>query len=116
VGTITYYTCARTCGSPWLDRPDVAHFGQLAVDPAVQGRGLGTRLIATAEARARCDGAREIALDTAESAGHLIAWYERLGYRFVEYVDWGVTNYRSVVMSKRLTAGPVAGDGSQSKG
>ncbi|MBW1796697.1 MAG: GNAT family N-acetyltransferase, partial [Deltaproteobacteria bacterium] len=48
------------------------------------------------------DGASELALDTAEQATHLINWYERLGYRFIEYVDWDVTNYRSVIMSKRV--------------
>ena len=55
-----------------------------------------------AETCAERDGAAELALDTAEPARHLIDWYTRLGYRFIEYAQWDVTNYRSVVMSKRL--------------
>jgi ribosomal protein S18 acetylase RimI-like enzyme len=54
------------------------------------------------EDRARRTGADEIALDTAEEAGVLIAWYQRLGYRLVDTADWEITNYRSVVLSKRL--------------
>ena len=86
-----------------MEQAHVAHIGQLAVEPELWGKGIGTRLFMHAEAFARQDGAAEIALDTAESAVHLIAWYERMGYRFVEYVDWDITNYRSVVMSKAVT-------------
>ena len=43
-----------------------------------------------------------VTLDTAEGAEHLIRTYEKRGYRFIEYVQWEVTNYRSVVMSKKL--------------
>ena len=102
IGTITHYSTSATSGSPWLDRPDVALFGQLAVDPAVQGRKIGGLLVRAAEAQARAEGAAIIALDTALPARHLITWYERLGYRTVEYVNWPVTNYRSAVMIKRL--------------
>jgi len=35
-------------------------------------------------------------------ADHLIKMYESRGYRFIEYHQWGITNYRSVVMSKKL--------------
>ena len=56
------------------------------------------------EQRALQQGATELALDTAEGATHLIRWYERLGFRFIQHVSWDETNYRSVVMSKRLPA------------
>jgi hypothetical protein len=46
--------------------------------------------------------ASELALDTAEPALHLIDWYERRGYRFIEYVQWRGKRYRSVIMSKTL--------------
>jgi hypothetical protein len=52
--------------------------------------------------RARELGAREIALDTAEPATHLVSWYTRLGFRFVEHWQWSYTNYRSVVLSRAL--------------
>jgi hypothetical protein len=57
-----------------------------------------------AEACAERDDAAELAVDTAEPARHLIDWYTRLGYRFIEYAQWDVTNYRSVVMSKPIPA------------
>src|SRR4051794_36646698 len=34
VGTITLRDTEHTKGCPWYDRPDVASFGQFAVDPA----------------------------------------------------------------------------------
>lgn len=102
VGTITYYPPSQSKGSPWLDSKEVAHMGQLGVRSDFRMHGLGTELMGTVEKAARHDGARELALDTAEPATHLIEWYERLGYRFIEYADWEMTNYRSVIMSKTL--------------
>jgi predicted N-acetyltransferase YhbS len=102
IGTVLFKSPERTRGSPWLDRPDVAGIAQLAVEPALQRSGLGSRLMQAAETRARECGAREIALDTAEPAEHLVSWYASRGYRFIEYVQWKHANYRSVVMSKAL--------------
>lgn len=101
-GTIVFKNAERTSGSPWYGRPDVASFGQFGVEPSLQARGIGRRLIVLVEECAVASGAKEIALDTAESAYHLIDWYTRLGYRHIEYADWGHTNYRSVIMSKSL--------------
>jgi predicted N-acetyltransferase YhbS len=102
VGTVLFQPPDKASGSPWLDRPDVAALHQLAVEPALQRSGLGGRLVDWAEARALAFGAREIALDTAEPAQHLRAWYASRGYRQIEYAQWSHTNYRSVVMSKTL--------------
>jgi len=102
VGTILYRRPGQSRGTPFYERPGVAKVSQLAVEPKLQQQGIATRLIDHAEKTARDDGALELALDTAEQATHLIEWYERLGYRFIEHADWDVTNYRSVVMSKRL--------------
>ncbi len=102
VGTITYYPPGYGKGSAFLERCDVAHMGQMGVAPEYRGCGVATRLIEQAEAQARLDGAVEMALDTAEPAVQLIAWYQRLGYRIVERIKWDVTNYASVVMSKKL--------------
>lgn len=102
VGTILFADTAATRGCPWYDRPDVASLHQFAVEPELQRLGIGTTLIAVAERRAAEVGAAEIALDTSEHAQHLIEWYARLGYRFVGHADWASTNYRSVVLSKRL--------------
>ena len=101
-GTIVFRAAADTKGSPWYDRPDVASFAQFAVEPGLQSNGLGRRLIAHVEAHAAASGVRELALDTAEPALHLVEWYTRLGYRFIEHAQWQHTNYRSVVLSKTL--------------
>lgn len=105
VGTILFKPAERTGGSPWLDRPEVASLAQFAVVPELQGGGLGARLMDLAERRAAETGAEEIALDTAEPAAHLVTWYGRRGYRLVEHAQWAHTNYRSVIMSKRVGMG-----------
>lgn len=64
VGTILFRPAERTAGCPWYDRPEVASFGQFAVAPEWQSRGLGGRLMDRVEARAAETGAGEIALDT----------------------------------------------------
>ena len=91
--------------SPWPElylRDDVAVFGQFAVDPPLQGGGLGSKLLNQVEARARELGAAEIACDTAEGAKHLIDFYEKKGYRSTDKLQWSGVNYRSVILSKSL--------------
>lgn len=89
-------------GCEFYERDDVASIGQVAVHPDWQGRGLGQALMEHAERAAAEMGALEVAIDTSEHAAHLIRWYESQGYRHVGYADWDVTNYRSVVLSKRV--------------
>lgn len=102
VGTITFRSAERTSGCDWYDRQDVSSFGQFGVEPSLQGRGIGALLMDKVELRARKTGAAEIALDTAEPATHLIELYTNRGYRIVGNVQWDVTNYRSVIMSKTV--------------
>ncbi len=102
IATVTLFPGSPEAFVPWYRQPGVYYFGQFGVLPSEQGKGIGTRLMDELEARARAAGATQLALDTAEGASHLIAWYERRGHRFVGYVDWPVTNYRSVVLSKPL--------------
>lgn len=104
VGTIVVEDQKQTHGCPWYDRADVASFHQFAVDPVRQGEGIGLKLVLRAEEAAQESGAQEIALDTSEWAYHLIDWYGSLGYRIVEETQWREVNYRSVIMSKTLTA------------
>jgi GNAT superfamily N-acetyltransferase len=103
VGTITLKSLERTKGSSWYDRPNVASFGQFAVQPELQKKGIGTKLLDTIENRARELSIDELALDTADGASNLIAMYESRGYRFIEYANWETTNYRSVILSKKLS-------------
>lgn len=103
-GTILFRDPAGTKGCPWYDRSDVASLGQFAVDPKLQARGLGLQLMRKVENLAVTCGAAELALDTAEPATHLVEWYKRIGYRFIEHTQWSHTNYRSVILSKSLSA------------
>jgi GNAT superfamily N-acetyltransferase len=59
IGTILWRDPSRTSGSPWYDRPDVASFGQFAVEPAFQRHGVGSKLIAFAEQRTADTGAAD---------------------------------------------------------
>ncbi|GAA5264543.1 hypothetical protein ACOSOMT5_P0967 [Acidiphilium sp. MT5] len=103
VGTIMFTEPSRTWGgTPWYRRADVAVIGQFGVHPRYQRRGVGVRLLRAAEQLAVMSGAKELALDTAESAGHLVAWYQRQDFRFIEYAQWEGKTYRSVIMSKMV--------------
>ena len=68
-------------------------FGELAVDGAHGGRGIGGKLVGYAEGSAMSDGARTMQLELlvpAVAHAHtelLAAWYARLGYREVERRD-----------------------------
>ncbi|GAA4794359.1 GNAT family N-acetyltransferase [Streptomyces ziwulingensis] len=63
-------------------RGDHAYFGMFAVRPALQGAGLGKRIIAEAERQAReVWGATEMRMTVISVREDLIAWYERRGYR-----------------------------------
>lgn len=89
-------------GPSWYQVEGVTTFGRFAVSPNFQGLRIGSKMMDVIENRARVLGFLELALDTSEHADHLIKMYEARGYRFIEYHQWGITNYRSVVMSKKL--------------
>ncbi len=96
-----------------------AWFGALAVDPTRAGRGVGGALVAFAEDNGIRNGAAEMQIEVlAPRGGHahtdwLRAWYRRLGYQFVEYLDYATLDPAGVsylalpidvvVMRKRLT-------------
>jgi ribosomal protein S18 acetylase RimI-like enzyme len=61
-------------------RPDDLLIWSIACDPTVQSAGLGTRLLNTAETRARDLGRATVRLYTGSKLAHLIAWYTRHGY------------------------------------
>ncbi len=102
VGTITLYLPDGKGGTPWYDRSDVARFGQFAIEPKLQKQGIGAKLMDVIEEETANRNIPELALDTAEPATHLIRYYEKRGYRFIEHTPWDVVNYRSVIMSKTL--------------
>jgi GNAT superfamily N-acetyltransferase len=102
VATVTWYRPFAGSYCAWYRRPDVAFFGQFAVDPALQGRGVGGALLALVERRAAEEGYAELACDTASPADDLIAFYRRRGFRQVGTTRWTSVNYESVVLSKTL--------------
>ena len=105
VGTVLFKGPGRTEGCAWYERKDVASIHQFAVEPRLQRRGIGSRMLRFVEERARETGAREIALDTSEEARHLIGIYERRGYRIVDEADWRpMVNYRSVITRDHVDA------------
>ncbi len=106
VGTILVVPPDRAPGreDPALyGEPDVAHFHQFGIEPELRASGLGSRLLARVEERARELGALRVACDTSEHAHDLIAWYGRRGYEIVGRADWRPhVNYESVLLAKRL--------------
>lgn len=105
IGTILVQPTYAENHCAYFTRPGVACAHQFAVDPQHQGSGIGRRLLARAEQWAQEHGFRELAMDTAEPAHHLVGLYERLGYRHAGFVEWPGKVYRSVVLSKPLSNG-----------
>ena len=64
-----------------IDEGDHLLIENVAVSPVRQGRGLGTRLMAQAEAIARALGYRRLRLYTNQRFAENITLYRRLGYR-----------------------------------
>lgn len=59
---------------------NVGYFGMLSIDPARQGQGLGSRLIAAAEAYCRDAGCRVMELEVVNLRTELPPFYRRFGY------------------------------------
>ena len=103
VSTISLYTHSTSGVCEWYKNKNVAKFGQFAVMPQLQKYGIGSKMIELVESEAqKIEGVTELALDTAESAHHLIKYYANKGYRYVETIQWDETNYKSVIMSKQI--------------
>ena len=56
------------------------YIGMLSVEPAVQGMGLGTRLVRIAEAMCEAMGASSVRLQIVNLREELHRWYKGLGY------------------------------------
>jgi ribosomal protein S18 acetylase RimI-like enzyme len=80
--------------------PDHLLIWSVATDPAHGGRGIGRRLLAAAEARARALGLGLIRLYTGERLTKNVEWYRRRGYD-IDRVE-ALPDRRAVHMSKRL--------------
>lgn len=86
----------------WYLKTEVLAFGRFAVKPDLQKNGLGSYIMDRVEEIAKNYEYIELALDTSENATHLIEYYKKRNYRFIEFHQWQTTNYRSVIMSKSV--------------
>lgn len=73
----------------------------LWVEPRLRGQGLGTRLLATAEAAARTRGCGQVVLFTYELQAP--GFYERRGYELVGRVDNDPAGSAALWFHKRLS-------------
>jgi RimJ/RimL family protein N-acetyltransferase len=81
-------------------RADDLLIWSIATAPRLHGQGLGRRLLAAAEERARALGFATLRLYTGETLTHNIAWYERHGFERERVEDLG--DRRAVHMMKRI--------------
>ena len=102
ISTIVLNKPNNSDGHPWYERSNVTTFHQFAVDPDFQKQGIGTEMMDFVEQRAIEFGVDELSCDTAEGASHLIKMYRKRGYRIIGKANWDITNYISVIMSKKL--------------
>jgi GNAT superfamily N-acetyltransferase len=102
-GTIALIKWKADSPCEYYRREGLYHFGQYAVKPEFQGRGIARSLLFHIEKRTRDLGGKELTLDTAEGAIELIDMYKRHGYKAVSTTRWESTNYRSIIMAKEIS-------------
>ncbi|MEM9661363.1 MAG: GNAT family N-acetyltransferase [Planctomycetota bacterium] len=102
VGIILFNEHEKVSFPPSFLEPGTAHFAMFAVDPQLQGIGVGVMLLERCEQRAVETGADRLALSMAEPDASLRRYYERRSYEFVEYWQWPYTNYRSVILARQI--------------
>jgi ribosomal protein S18 acetylase RimI-like enzyme len=68
--------------------PDFMVVHRLIVSPALQGHGIGTRLMIMTEAMLREQGVQSVRLDAFTQNPHSLRLYEKLGYRVAGEVTW----------------------------
>lgn len=87
------------------DRGDRLYIGKLAVEPALQGRGIGRLLVQAAEAEARPRGRQSLELQTRIELTGNHAAFARLGFRETGRTSHeGYDRPTSITMRKELGA------------
>lgn len=102
VGMILFQEQEEAAFPVWFLRPEVCHFSLFAVEPTLQGRGVGAALLDAIERRGAELGFTELALSMAEPDLALREYYFRRGFRFVQHWRWPYTNYRSAILSRPI--------------
>ena len=86
VGTVTFVPDGGPLGE--IAGPHEAEFRMLAVDPAAQGRGVGTALMRRVIDDSRRRGKEAVVCSSQRDMRAAHAIYERLGFRRVPERDW----------------------------
>jgi ribosomal protein S18 acetylase RimI-like enzyme len=86
LGTVTFVPDGGPLGE--IAAPHEAEFRMLAVDPAAQGRGVGTALMRHVLDASRRAGKAEIVCSSLAEMRSAHRIYERLGFRRVPERDW----------------------------
>jgi GNAT superfamily N-acetyltransferase len=103
-GTIALIQWKPDSPCEYYRKEGIYHFGQFAVKPEFQGRGIANQLLLRIEERTKQLRGKELALDTAEGAVELIEMYKRRGFKAVSTTKWASTNYQSIVMTKEISS------------
>jgi len=85
-----------------IDSRPCLYMGRFAVDPELQGRGLGLHLLQMAETIAMRTGKICMQLDTAQSADHLLRFYQNCGFEIKRHIYFEGKTYCSWVLEKTL--------------
>lgn len=81
VTILKYEVGGQLLGCVYLEtKDDALYLGMLTVSPEAQGSGIGKRLLAAAEKKARNQRCRAITMTVITARHELIAWYQRHGY------------------------------------
>ncbi|HSW43601.1 MAG TPA: GNAT family N-acetyltransferase [Patescibacteria group bacterium] len=92
LGCVTY---VPDPSNPWAEhlRDAEASIRMLAVDPAAQGRGVGTALVEACLAQARADGRQAVFLHSLPVMAGAQRIYERLGFHRAPERDWVLPDF-----------------------
>lgn len=99
-------------GSPWreLAKDGEGEFRMLAVDPAVQGAGVGRALAEFVVERFRAEGAPAVVLSSSHDMVAAHRLYAALGFARTPELDWApYTEVRLLAFRKELEMGPATG-------
>jgi GNAT superfamily N-acetyltransferase len=99
LGSVTF--CPE--GSSWREiaRDDEGEFRMLAVDPDVQGRGVGRALVEACLDRSHGLGFSGLALSTPRSSGPAHRLYEQLGFHRDPTRDWSPAPQVDLIVYER---------------
>lgn len=102
VGVIIYKISEKQGARLWFYDTIYINWNLLAVHPKFKNRGIGNKLIASMEKKARENNVDSIIGSTAAPAKALVNWYSRIGYKKISYGSDITTNYYSIIFQKKI--------------